>query len=98
MPESAAAAFEYFGEYMSSSGAASAAATVAAGAVASKAMSPNMPKMPPPPPALNAPDGSAAANSVAMRARGAAGLGGTNLTGPQGLITPASTAPKTLLG
>lgn len=75
-----------------------AAGTAVAGAAASKALAPKAPNAPPPPPPLLMPDGTSAAGAVANRARGAAGMGGTNLTGPQGLIDPANTAPKTLLG
>lgn len=75
----------------------SAAAVAAAGAAASAALAPSL-KAPTPPPILQSPDGSAAANSAGNRARGAGGTSSTNLTGPQGLTDPATTAPKTLLG
>ena len=75
-----------------------AAAAALAGSAVSKLMAPKSPELPTPPPALKMPDGSAAANAVATRARGASGIGSTNLTGPQGLTEPATTAAKTLLG
>ena len=58
-------------------------------------------KKPPAPtavPALQNPSGEAAAAAIARRAAGAAGFSSTNLTGPQGLTNPATTAQKTLLG
>ena len=58
-------------------------------------------KKPPAPtqmPSLQNPTGEAAAAAIARRAAGSTGLSSTNLTGPQGLTAPATTAAKTLLG
>lgn len=80
------------------------AAEVAAGASAVGAASSvysatrRPPGMPNAPPAMQMPNGASAAAAAANRSRGAAGLGSTNLTGPQGLTDPATTAQKTLLG
>lgn len=58
---------------------------------------PKMPKLPPPP---NAPIfGSEQTRSAGDRSAGPmAGYGSTLLTGGEGLVTPATTAKKTLLG
>ena len=73
------------------------ALTTAAGLAASAALAPKAPSVTAPPP-LQTPNGDAAAAAVANRAKGAAGFGSTNVTGPTGLTDPATTAPKTLLG
>ena len=74
------------------------AATVASAAAAVHSMTAKGPSLPSQPPALQMPNGAAAAMAASNRARGAAGLGATNLTGPQGLTDPATTSQKTLLG
>lgn len=55
---------------------------------------PVAPPLPPPPPnAPQAPSGGPAASSA-----GASGMGSTLMTSPQGLIKPATTAKKSLMG
>lgn len=104
MPAVGAGALEAWGAVSAWAGTAAGSAAIGAvgagvaGAAASKLLAPKPPPMPTAPPVLQAPDGTAAAGAVANRARGAAGFGSTNLTGPMGLTDPATTAPKTLLG
>ena len=99
MPETSAGLAAWWGGLGAGTQAAVGAVGAAtAGAGVSAALAPKAPKPPPPPPMLQAPDGTGAANAVALKARGASGMAGTNLTGPQGLTDPATTAPKTLLG
>ena len=101
MPAGAGAAFGAVADW---AGTAAGAATLTSGAVglagaaASKFLGPKPPGAPGPMPTLKTPDGSAAADAASLRARGASGLGSTNLTGPQGLTAPATTAQKSLLG
>jgi len=65
---------------------------------------PSLPPAPPPPPDIppvpELPDHGATAVSTdpRMKAAAAYGAGGTIVTGPQGLTTPALTTAKTLLG
>lgn len=60
------------------------------------------PAPPPPPPepapTANAPEGQAAAAAARRRAQGARGVGSTITTGPEGLVAPATTTRKSLLG
>lgn len=59
---------------------------------------PSIPAPPPPPPMLQSPQGAAAADDARRRAAAASGYGGTIMTGPEGITTPATTSAKTLLG
>jgi hypothetical protein len=92
MPEGSAALMSFIGEY-----GATAAAAVSAGSAVYSATRP-APKMPGAPPVLQQPNGAEAAQAQANKARMVGGLGSTNLTGPQGLLDPATTAQKSLLG
>ena len=63
--------------------------------------SPKVPKMPPPPPPPPVVDDAAANEARRLeerRNRLAAGRGSTLVTGGVGLLSPAPTAPKVLLG
>jgi hypothetical protein len=57
-----------------------------------------MPTPPPDPPQMADKAVSDAANAVRSKAAAAQGYGSTVLTGGQGLLAPASTTQKTLLG
>ena len=65
---------------------------------------PSIPAPPPPPPPVPPPPTpvdpavAKAGADARTRAIAAGGIGGTIVTGPQGLTAPASTAQKTLLG
>lgn len=59
---------------------------------------PAVPAPPPPPPMLNSPQGAQAATDARKRAAAANGYGSTLITGPQGLVTPATTGAKELTG
>lgn len=50
----------------------------------------------PPPPMLQSPQGAAAADTVRQRAAATRGYGGTIVTGPQGLVSPAQTSSPSL--
>lgn len=50
------------------------------------------------PPMLQSPQGADAADAVRKRAAAGHGYGGTIVTGPQGLVAPATTKQNTLLG
>lgn len=58
---------------------------------------PPPPPVPPPPTPVDPAIAKAGADARS-RAIAAGGIGGTVVTGPQGLTAPASTAQKTLLG
>ena len=99
MPETVGtAAFDAIDFLTSMSPAAVAATGAAASSIYSISQANKRPSMPGAPPPLLTPDGTQAAAASMQRARGAAGMGATNVTGPQGLTDPASLAPKSLLG
>ena len=79
------------------SGYGAAALSAGLGLAGNALLRPKAPGLTAPPP-LQMPNGDAAAAAVANRAKGAAGFSSTNVTGPTGLLDPATTAPKTLLG
>jgi hypothetical protein len=102
MPETVGTAAFNAIDYLTSMSATAVGATAATAAAASSIYSTSQankrPSMPGAPPPLLTPDGTQAAAASMQRARGAAGIGATNVTGPQGLTDPASLAPKSLLG
>jgi len=54
--------------------------------------------VPPPIPAIQSPQGIQAANIASMRATQASGPAAMQVTGPNGLSSPATTSVKSLLG